>query len=323
MLMRSGLLLMAACLPAQADVAEAVQRQILPGYAAFATATADLSDSAAATCAPEALREGWNQAFDAWLEVQHLRLGPVEEDGRVLAIAFWPDPKGAGQRALAGLLAPDGPPLDDAATMAEVSVAGRGLFALERLLYGDAEGARACAVTRTVASDLARLAAETQAGWAGGYAETLLAAGEPGNLTYQSVQEARQAMFTQLVAGLEFIADQRLGRPLGTFDRPRPERAEARLSGRSVRNVALSLAALDDLAVALVPESPRTQAAFDRAQGLAATLPADALMRLEDPQVWLKVQIVQQAVHAARDAAVAEIGPALDVGVGFNAADGD
>ena len=58
-------------------------------------------------------------------------------------------------------------------------------------------------------------------------------------------------------------------------------------------------------------------------QALAAALPGDALARVEDPQVWLKVQILRQAVHAARDAAMAEIGPALDVGVGFNAADGD
>ncbi len=42
-----------------------------------------------------------------------------------------------------------------------------------------------------------------------------------------------------------------------------------------------------------------------------------------DPQGHLKVEILQQAVTAVRDTALAELGPELDVGIGFNAADGD
>jgi uncharacterized protein len=323
MLMRSLLLAGLAALPAHADVAEAVGGQALPGYAAFASATAGLATVAEADCGPEAMKPSWNAAFDAWMAVSHLRLGPVEEDGRALAIAFWPDPKGAGQRAVAALLAGDGPPLDDAAAFAEVSVAGRGLFALERLLYDAPDSARACPLRRAIARDLSRMASETSDAWIGGYGAALTTAGAEGNDLFLSTAEARQAMFTQLVTGLDFTVDERLGRPLGTFDRPRPERAEARLSGRSMRNVRLSLAALTDLTVRLLPDSPRTQAALDRASGLADGLDDDALARVGDPQVWLKVQILQQAVDAARDAALAEIGPALQVGVGFNASDGD
>jgi predicted lipoprotein len=88
-------------------------------------------------------------------------------------------------------------------------------------------------------------------------------------------------------------------------------------------NVRQSLAALRRFASVLSPGAAQTDAAFARAEGLAAALPDDALARVDDPQVWLKVQILQQAVHAARDAAMAEIGPALGVGLGFNAADGD
>lgn len=323
MILRALLFLLATALPVRADVAEAVQGQVLPGYAAFAAQARGLADAAARSCEAETLRVAWNGTFDAWLAVVHLRFGPVEEDGRALAIAFWPDPKGLGQKTVASLLAPGAPDLSDPAEVAELSVAGRGLFALERLLYVEVPGDRTCAVTRALTADLARMAEEIRADWAGGYAAALLTAGRDGNLDYLSPQEARQALFTQLVTGLEFVADQRLGRPLGTFDRPRPERAEARFSGRSVRNVRLSMEALAALAVDLVPDSPQTQAAFARAATLAAALPEDALSRVQDPQVWLKVQILQQAVHTARDAAQAEIGPALDVGVGFNAADGD
>jgi predicted lipoprotein len=114
-----------------------------------------------------------------------------------------------------------------------------------------------------------------------------------------------------------------LGRPLGTFDRPRPERAEARLSGRALQNVTVSLAALRDMALALSPDSPKTAAAFDRAITLTVSLDDPGLQGVADPQGWLKVEILQQSVQATRDAALAEIGPALGVGIGFNAADGD
>lgn len=322
---RAALILIALsfAVPCRADVPEVVDGLAIPGYASFTAATAALSAAADADCTPAALRAPYMTAFDAWMGVSHLRLGPVEDDGRALAIAFWPDPKGAGQRAVASLVAADGPRLDDPEVFAEASVAGRGLFALERLLYGEVDGPRVCEATRAVARDLARMAAETEAGWTGGFAEALETAGNAGNTAFLSPVEARQALFTQLIAGLEFTADDRLGRPLGTFDRPRPERAEARASGRSVRNVRLSLASLERLAVALVPASPQTQAAFARAGKLADGLDDGALAGVEDPQLWLKVQILQQAVDAAKDAAVAEIGPALRVGVGFNAGDGD
>jgi predicted lipoprotein len=323
MVLRSLALILLAPLPSHAGVTDAVQRTVLPGYAEFTAAAASLADAAAADCRPETLRDEWGAAFDAWMGVSYLRIGPVEDDGMALAIAYWPDPKGAVQRAVAGLLAPAGPDLADASQISEISVAGRGLFGLERLLFNEPQSDRSCAATRAVAADLSRMAEATEVGWTQSYADALTTAGATDNTLFLSPVEARQALFTQLVTGLEFTADQRLGRPLGTFERPRPERAEAKASGRSVRNVQLSLAALERFALALSPDSPRTEAAFARARALAEAMPGDALSRLDDAQVWLKVDILQQAVHAVRDAAMAEIGPALGVGLGFNAADGD
>ena len=70
----------------------------------------------------------------------------------------------------------------------------------------------------------------------------MLKAGEVGNTTYLDRTEARQTMFTQVVTGLEFLEEQRLGRPVGTFDAPHPERAEAVASGRSLANIRVSWA---------------------------------------------------------------------------------
>lgn len=311
--------------PAHADVADAVNDRILPDLAAFRDATRALADAAAQTCAPEALRPAWNAAFDAWMPVSFLRLGPAEEQGRILAIAFWPDPKGIGARQQRQLLASQDPVVTDPAGFAERSVALRGFFALERLLY-PAEpltGDYSCALIRATSADLARMAAEIDQGWRDDFAQTLLSAGEPGNTRYLTQAEARQALFTQLMAGFEFTADQRLGRPLGTFDRPRPERAEARASARSQRNLELSLQALLAFGQALAGPLPETRADVEQALAAAAALNDPDFSGFAQPQGHVRAEALQGLVRSAQDSAGAEAGAALGVDIGFNSADGD
>ncbi|MCY1126003.1 imelysin family protein [Frigidibacter sp. RF13] len=309
--------------PALADYREVVEGHILPGYAAFAAATDDLAEKAGESCDAEALKPAYQAAFDAWMAVSHLHLGPADEKGRALAIAFWPDPKGLGAKAQRGLLTGDPAALAPEA-FADQSVAARGLMGLERLPYPDEPpAADPCALIRATAGDLARMAGEIEAEWRDGYADLMLSPGAAGNASYLTEQEVRQALFTQLATALEFLADTRLGRPLGTFDRPRPERAEARASGRSLANVRAELAALRDLTARLAPEAADTLAAFDRAIGLADKLDDPVFAAVADPQGRLKVEILQGAVKTARDTAVAELGKDLGVSIGFNAADGD
>lgn len=314
--------------PAAADFPETVRQHILPGYAAFARASADLASAAAVSCDPVALRPAFNAAYDAWIGVQHLRFGPVEQDGLGLSIAFWPDPKGSGVKAQRSLLLGD-PAALSPARFAEQSVAARGLPGLERLLYpstsqlGDPLPANPCALIRATATDLARTASLINAGWVSGYAETVLTAGAAGNTTYLTRPEVRQTLFTQVITALEFLQDQRLGRPLGSFDKPHPERAEAIASGRSLLNLRLSLGALRAMVATLTPDVPQTLAAFDRAIALADALQDPSFAGVSTPQGRLRIEILQQAIIALRDTALAELGPELDVGIGFNAADGD
>ena len=316
---RLSFALIALAAPVQADVAEAVRDHVLPGYERFAEAAEVLA--AVESCDPEALRPAYQAAFDAWMGVSHLHLGPVEEDGRGSAIAFWPDPKGLGWKHQQALLA--GGALDPAG-FAEQSVAARGLFALERLLYPAGElAADPCPLIRATTGDLARVAEEVREGWVGGYADLVLTAGEPGNAVFLTAEEARQALFTQLVTGLEFDADARLGRPLGTFERPLPDRAEAVASGRSLRNLVLSLQALRGLAVALSGDVPKSLAAFDEAIAAAEGLGDPVFAGVADPGGRLKAEILQQKVRALREVVIAELGGLLGVVVGFNSADGD
>ena len=319
-------LTLALCLlatPALADFPETVKDHILPGYQAFATATEALAAKSAETCDVAALQPAYHAAYDAWMGVQHLRFGPVETDGRVLAVLYWPDPKALGAKAQKALLTGDPAKLTPAA-FAEQSVAARGLVSLERLLYpAETLPADPCPLIRATTADLAATAALVLADWQGGYGTTLMTAGEAGNSTFLTRPEARQILFTQLVTGLEFLDDQRLGRPLGSFDVPHPERAEARASGRSARNVLLSLQAMRQMVETLTPDAPQTVAGFDHAIQLAETLDDPDFAGVAAPPERLKVEILQQAVEHIRDVVLSELAPELDVGIGFNAADGD
>jgi predicted lipoprotein len=310
-------------LTAHADVAEVVQDHILPGYAALATAAVALNAAAQQDCTPASLTPAFHTTFDAWMAVQHLHLGPVEEDGRGLAIAFWPDPKGRGLAAQRAILAND-PATLSPESFADQSIAARGLMALERLLIpGPALQGDTCTLIRLTTTDLARTTADIAALWQQGFAASLSTAGQPGNTRFLSQAEARQALLTQLTTGLEQLADQRLGRPLGGFDKPRPDLAEARASGRSLRNITLSLRALRDLSATLSPDATNALAAIDAAIAKAEALDDPILAGTADPAARLRIEILQQTIRAAHQAVVTALPPALGVGIGFNALDGD
>lgn len=306
--------------PAFADTAKVVTDHARPGYAAFDDAAARLAD--VESCDPDVLQPAFQAAYDAWMGIEHLHLGPAEEDGRSLAILFWPDPKGTGAKAQAALLKAD-PATLTTDGMAQQSVAARGLSGLERLLYpAEPPTTDTCPLIQVTIDDLARQAEVVSAGW-DTFGDELLTAGTAGNTRFLTPEEATQALFTQLATGLEFVAERRIGRPLGTFDKPRPDLAEGHASGRAMANITLSLQALRGLAASLSPESAKTLAAFDHAIGLAQAIDDPNLDGITDPQGWLKLQILQQAVESTRDSVIADLGPTLKVGLGFNAQDGD
>ncbi|SLN32067.1 Iron-regulated protein A precursor [Roseivivax jejudonensis] len=315
--------------PAVAGVDAALDEHVLPGTARFAERAAAFEDAAQEDCSAEALRPAYHDAFDAWLGIAHLGLGPLEDGGRGLAIAFWPDTRGMVDRTVRRLVADEDPATSDADAFAEVSVAGRGLFAAERLLFdadyaGYAEGDYTCSLVRAVAKDLSRMAAAVASEWREDFAPLMREAGSDGNTRFLSEREAAQALFTTLVTGLEFVADRRLGVPMGSFDAPRPQMAEARRSGRSLRNVVGYLEALKELARTLSDAPiPQTEAAFAQALETARELEDPVFAGVETPVGRLRVEALQTEVDAITQAVGSEIAPALGVSVGFNSADGD
>lgn len=320
-------LILALATPAAADVDSALDQHILPGYARFAEAAETLAQSAQDDCRTAALRPAYHAAFDAWMAVADLRLGPSETGA--LSIAFWPDARGFTQRTLGRMIAEEDPVASDVEGYAEVSIAARGYFALDLLMYEPDFGmyppdSYTCTLVTTVAADLARQAEALEQAWSGDFAETLRTAGEAGNATYLTEDEAFRAIYTQILTSLEFTADQRLGQPMGTFDRPRPARAEARRSGRSLHNVLLAAEAAHDLALALANwEMPATEAALAEVQSAATRIDDPMFQDVTDPQARLRVEVLQQEVRGLRSAIEAEIGTRLGITPGFNSQDGD
>ena len=304
-----------------------VENHILPGYEALATETTELAKAAAADCIADNpnLIAAYHDAFDAWVGVSHLRFGPSEEDDRAFALAFWPDPRGSTPKSLAALIKDKDVAVFDAEEFRTVSIAARGFYALEFLLF-DAQFVAHdnsdyhCRLVQAVTKDIAMTSAAILQGWIGGYAG-LIAKAE--NDTYRTSEEAAQQLFTALSTGLEFTSQTRLGRPMGTLERPRPNRAEARRSERSLKHVILSLEATRALAGFISKGSDPLDRAFLSAIERAVALNDPIFAGVVEPQGRLRVEVLQQNIETIRTILAEDIGPSLGISAGFNSLDGD
>ena len=314
-------------MPAHAGVEQALDAHILPGFARFAEVADRLAEAAARDCRAAPLRPAFHAAFDGWMAVGDLRLGPSETGA--LSVAFWPDPRGFTQRTLTRFIADEDPIAHTPEEYPEVSIAARGFFALEMLLYDPEfmaydQGSYTCALVSTIAADLGNQAHALSSDWADDFAPLLREAGAPGNTSFLNEDEALRALYTQVISALEFTAQKRLGLPLGTFDRPRPALAEARRSGRSLRQVRLAATAAHGLATALADwDLPQSDAALARIEAAADTIEDPTFQDITDPQARLRLEVLQQAVEGLHQAIAEEIGAHLGIAPGFNAQDGD
>lgn len=309
-----------------------INDHILVRFAGLMASAKALEQAAAQDCTAEsaALKETYHTAFDAWIGVSHLRFGPSEINDRAFALAFWPDPKGFTPRALRRLIDDRDPVATSVQGLADVSVAARGFYAMEFLLFdpvisthGDAD--YRCDLVQALTGDIAANAAAIRADWTGTYADLLK---DPGpDSRYRTEDEAVQELFKSLNLGLQFTSETRLGRPLGSLDRPRPKRAEARRSERSLRHVRLSLAALDELANLLTANNPELQArlggAFTTSRALADRLDDPAFVGVMQQQGRIRVEALQSSINEIRNLASTVLGPSLGVTAGFNSLDGD
>ena len=302
---------------ADSRVREVLDDHILPRFAALSVATSALAE--AQNCD---IMDKWNTAAAAWIAVSHLRFGPSEAENRAFALAFWPDPRGSTPKSLVDLLADDDPVIVDA------SVAGRGFYAMEFLLFDLAfsEANGRCDLVAALARDAHTTVQEIEKDWQNRYAELMR---NTGNDTYRNDTEALQELYKSLTSGLDFTASMRLGRPLGTFDRPRPLRAEMRRSAQSLNNIAVSLRSLEELAFILSADEPDAAIGIKFNEAMSAWNSVESLEGSDDLSVVtvhtsrLKVETLQQRIFDIRVFLSENLGPELGVIEGFNSLDGD
>ncbi|MEM9013334.1 MAG: imelysin family protein [Pseudomonadota bacterium] len=321
----------------RAIASRTLDQVILPGTTAFHDAAEALVAAAPADCAaiaPEELRATFQATWDAWMRIEHLRFGPLEEGDRALQIAFWPDSRGTVGRTVERMLAAEDAVVDDPETFAQQSIGARGLPAMERLLYDDdgvvaLEEPYRCRYIAAVAQDIARLAGEVHSGWHGPWAEHVRTAGEPDNPVFLAPAEVSQRLFDTVIGALELTARGRLERPLGTFQSPRPRLAEAWRAGRALRQIELVVEATDaTLSASFVPELPEAaQATLAEAyaglrQDLARVAEQGSLAEALTAS-RIRVEVLTQRTAGLANTIGLTVGPSLGITQGFNSADGD
>lgn len=279
----------------------------------------DLAD----TCDVAAL---WHDATAAWISVSHLRFGPTEADNRSFALSYWPDPRNATPRALTALLR------DDAPAIADASIAGRGFYAMEFLLFDPAFAGvdGRCDLIADLARDSHSMALAIDGDWQERYANLMRdAAAGTVNDTYHNEAEVLQELYKATITGLEFTIDMRLGRPLGTFDNPRPLRTEMHRSARALDNIALSLKSTGELA-AILSNDALAEEIFGRVSDIQEQIALISqrdggpdLSLVDRPREHVVIEGLQVCIMKLHDLLVEYLGPDLGVIEGFNATDGD
>jgi hypothetical protein len=315
---------------------------VLPAYNAFALAAAELHSGASAFCsrpdatALSALQDRFHATMDAWQGVQHIQFGPITYFNWNYRIQYWPDDNGTGARQLAALIAGKDESVLTAEAFARQSVGVQGFQALENLLFTEtaltelqADPYR-CQVLMTIAANIEAIATGVAQRWEGEFRTTIANAAERGY--FESAEDATIDFLKALVEPVRRLQEQKLQAVLGENPAAaRERRAESWRSARTVRNLKLNIAALEQLFSASEPalssvlqpaDVELVDAAFAQ---VLATLEAqpdalgEALAGAQGHAALLQAARELDALFEALEAALKN----TDLYLGFNSLDGD
>lgn len=300
-------------------------------FDAFQTAAHKLSDASSAYCAQsgslDTVKSAFRATWLAWAPLDAYQFGPIETQGAALTVNFFPDKKGFVSRALKASLALSGDDQANPAVIAKQSAATQGLPAIERLIY---DSDTPCPLLVGITGNLAGLSSALYDGWFadGGWADLVRTAG-PDNPIYLSDEEFTKQIYTALGFSILRIKEHRLGRPLGTYERAFPKRAEAWRSGltNEIINAQLGgMIAIVDHGFAgglfnptrawIVQVIRDTQARVDK-------IGAPIKDAVEDPTMRVRIEGLQSKLVYLQLQLDQDVGPGLGVETGFSAGDGD
>ena len=328
--------------------ASLVESHALPRYERLAAATEAFAAASEAFCAKasdagqEQLRSRFHDTMDAWMGVKHLRFGPADSRMRGFRFYFWPQARNKVGEAVAEVVAAGE---DDAALAARIgraNVALQGLLAAEVLVHDGrylGADARGCGLLAAVAANMRAMAAETLAEWREGDASfaRLMTTPGPDNPHFEDHAAGTLAFFQSFHDSLQLIYDVNLKPVIGeSAATVRPVLAESRLSGRSQRNIVVTLEALQalylgegraglgDLTAVADPKLDRLmRKAFRLTLATARSIDGAVEKAAADPARRPPVKKLATQAQALKQIVRDRLAPALGLAVGFNALDGD
>ena len=325
-----------------------VETHALPRYERLATATESFAAAAKAFCAGPGdaslagLRERFHDAMDAWMGVQHLRFGPVESFTRGYRFYFWPQARGKVAEAVAEIVAAGEDDSALAARIGQANVAVQGLLAVEVLLYDDrylGADTKGCGLLTAAAANMRTMAAGILADWRDGDAAfaRLMTMPGPDNPHVEDHAAGTLAFFQSLYDSLQLIYDVNLKPVIGeSAGSVRHFLAESRLSGRSQRNIVVTVEALQALYIGkgsagLGDLTASADSKLDRLMRKAFRLTLATAQSIEgpvenaaaDPARRPPVNKLAKQIRALTQIVRERLAPALGLAVGFNALDGD
>lgn len=331
---------------------ELVDRTILPGQRALADRGRELEGALDALCASGGLdeahlvtaQEAWRQAYLAWERTRAYQIGPAMDENLDAELAYFPADAAAIEADVAGTATLD------AAWVHEIGAPHKGLFAIEHLLFAPGDAAavlaslgapRRCELLVALGAGAASAAAAIDDAWepdGGGFATTVMTAGQPGNAMYSAQLSALSAILSELLQTLEELKVGGMARPLGLLDGgvPQPDAIEARLAGAATAGMRARLEG-----VRAVWQPAGASHDFDgHLRSRRAALADQVLAELHASEAALAAipepyaEHVAGAEHAAADAAYAavrtlertlgaQVSAVLAVSVMFTDSDGD
>ncbi|GLS89750.1 lipoprotein [Psychromonas marina] len=271
------------------------------------------------------IQQKWVETMQAWMPMQGVTKGPINDLDLAWSIQFWPDKKNITGRKIAQLLQSQQKSWD-AQQISEQSVAVRGLGALELLIFEQQLNAENCLLTTAIAEHLAENSQKITDIWSDQYA--------PALLQQSKIEKQQKAIELGLVAELSHqlsFINKKFALPMGN-EHYRPYQAEAWRSESSMLQLKMSYQSLQEYFLKAVKplllqenETYLASSIEDTFTTLLNNWPIEAsLKKLLSDQPGLKnLYHSKMSMDKLSYQLQEELPIALNIIVGFNATDGD
>lgn len=325
--------------PAQAyDFRTIADQHILPGYQQFNEATNTLETASKNYCdnpnqaTLTKLKSVYRDSFNSWQSVQHIRFGPIQYLNRAHRFEMWPDKRGSVGKHLARLLQDPEIKRTDF-DISSKSVAVQGFPALERLVFSNKPVDEvSCILIKSISQNLNNMARNLENNWIsaeGPFVDYFVSASQ-GNDIYESDIELASKILNSLYTQLEFIATQKLDRPLGkNISKARGKRAEGWRSKNSLLAIEANLVATKSLYQLTFsnqlsePLTGNIDQAYQQAFKSLVEIKLPLHQAVSDPEQRKSVEQLRKQLSVLKALIGRDLSSELDLSLGFNSLDGD